>query len=199
MPAAYEAPSLRRLRDTADFLWPNRDRRSDGWIGDADHQTRTSDHNKDPKTGVVRARDLDTDGINKYRVLAALMTRAGMRYVIHDGRIYRAADQWRPRRYEGSNPHPGHVHGSLEHTVAAENNAAPYALLGSVGWPTLRRGAKGQDVKELQALLNAHGAAIKVDGIFGGNTDKAVRSFQAKKKIAVDGIVGRDTKGKLMG
>jgi hypothetical protein len=34
-----------RLRDQIDRRWPNRDKRSDGWIGDSDHAARKSDHN----------------------------------------------------------------------------------------------------------------------------------------------------------
>lgn len=53
---------------------------------------------------------------------------------------------------------------------------------------TLKLGSKGDTVKKLQQLLN-----IKVDGVFGPNTEKAVREFQAKNKLTVDGIVGNNT------
>ena len=53
---------------------------------------------------------------------------------------------------------------------------------------TLKLGSKGDAVKKLQQLLNH-----TVDGNFGPKTDKAVRDFQAKNKLTVDGIVGNNT------
>ena len=56
----------------------------------------------------------------------------------------------------------------------------------------LKKGSKGNDVKELQKKLN-----ISVDGIFGDNTKKAVKSFQKTNKLTQDGIVGKNTAHKL--
>lgn len=58
------------------------------------------------------------------------------------------------------------------------------------GW--LRKGSKGNDVKWVQQYLG-----ITADGIFGPQTDKAVRAFQSKHKLKVDGIVGPMTYGKM--
>ena len=52
---------------------------------------------------------------------------------------------------------------------------------------------EGADVRELQTLLNEHGIACDVDGIFGPATDAAVRAFQIDIRIAVDGIAGPKT------
>lgn len=57
---------------------------------------------------------------------------------------------------------------------------------------TLRRGSRGDAVRELQQKLG-----ITADGIFGPQTDRAVRSFQQEQGIQVDGIVGPQTKEKL--
>lgn len=68
----------------------------------------------------------------------------------------------------------------------------------------LKNGSKGEEVKTLQALLNAKGfkgkdgKALSVDGIFGGNSDYAVKAFQKAKGIGVDGIVGINTWNKLI-
>lgn len=53
---------------------------------------------------------------------------------------------------------------------------------------------KGEDVKYLQKKLAALGFyKDDIDGIFGANTDKAVRAFQKAKRITIDGKVGPQT------
>jgi hypothetical protein len=59
--------------------------------------------------------------------------------------------------------------------------------------PVLQKGSTGAAVKELQQDLNAKGASLDVDGIFGPMTDRAVRSFQGSHACFVDGIVGPQT------
>lgn len=66
----------------------------------------------------------------------------------------------------------------------------------------LRKGSKGEDVRALQILLIGRGYSCGrygSDGDFGAETDKAVRKYQAAKKLEVDGIVGPDTMGALLG
>ena len=63
--------------------------------------------------------------------------------------------------------------------------------------PKLRRGNRGNAVKDLQNLLNNAGAGVKVDGSFGRATYNAVRSFQSSAGIGVDGVVGPRTWNKL--
>jgi peptidoglycan hydrolase-like protein with peptidoglycan-binding domain len=55
--------------------------------------------------------------------------------------------------------------------------------------PTLRRGAQGDLVKDLQTKLNIAPA----DGIFGAYTEATVRQFQLAKQMVPDGIVGPKT------
>lgn len=59
---------------------------------------------------------------------------------------------------------------------------------------TLRKGAKGEEVKTLQRLLG-----IAVDGVFGTYTEKAVRELQLKSGLSVDGVVGTKTWDILLG
>ncbi len=61
----------------------------------------------------------------------------------------------------------------------------------------IRRGQSGQAVRELQQALVARGYPLEVDGKFGPQTEAAVRQFQRASGIAVDGIVGPQTLGKL--
>jgi hypothetical protein len=49
-----------QLRLQVDDSYPDRDKSSDGWIGDTSHKARRSDHNPDAK-GIVRAIDIDRD------------------------------------------------------------------------------------------------------------------------------------------
>jgi len=49
-----------QLREQIDDSFPDRDRTSDGWIGDNRHSNRVSDHNPDVE-GWVRAIDVDRD------------------------------------------------------------------------------------------------------------------------------------------
>lgn len=60
---------------------------------------------------------------------------------------------------------------------------------------TLRKGSKGQDVKELQRLLGG----LAVDGDFGPKTEAAAKAFQSANGLAVDGIVGPKTWAALEG
>ena len=60
-------------------------------------------------------------------------------------------------------------------------------------------GSQGNDVKELQKILNQSGYKLTEDGIFGANTQKAVKDYQTKNGLTVDGIVGTNTWGSLLG
>ena len=54
----------------------------------------------------------------------------------------------------------------------------------------LKKGCKGADVAELQKLLNKAGDSIVVDGDFGSKTLAAVKAYQKRKWLKVDGIAG---------
>src|SRR5699024_11203810 len=62
-------------------------------------------------------------------------------------------------------------------------------------WPKLEN--YGPNVKKVQELLGKAGYDIKVDSSFGPATDKAVRDFQRKHNLAVDGQAGPATQNKL--
>lgn len=57
----------------------------------------------------------------------------------------------------------------------------------------LRRGARGPAVLALQKALIASGYSLTADGIFGPQTEHAVRQFQQARKLVVDGIAGPST------
>jgi N-acetylmuramoyl-L-alanine amidase len=56
-------------------------------------------------------------------------------------------------------------------------------------------GTRGEDVRDVQARLASLGFATEPDdpGTFGGATEAAVRRFQRKRNLPVDGTVGDDT------
>jgi peptidoglycan hydrolase-like protein with peptidoglycan-binding domain len=59
----------------------------------------------------------------------------------------------------------------------------------------LTEGSEGRQVQLLQRALGG----VNVDGIFGPQTEEAVKSFQAKSGLTVDGIVGPQTSAALRG
>lgn len=61
----------------------------------------------------------------------------------------------------------------------------------------LKNGSRGQEVLDIQRQLVLLGYSIKVDGIFGKETEGAVRSFQSKSGIQIDGIVGPQTRAAI--
>ncbi|MFL0248582.1 peptidoglycan-binding domain-containing protein [Candidatus Clostridium stratigraminis] len=61
----------------------------------------------------------------------------------------------------------------------------------------VKLGSRSNDVKYLQTNLNKLGYKLAVDGIFGKLTLAAVKDFQKKNALVVDGIAGPKTFGKL--
>jgi hypothetical protein len=110
-----------QLRLQVDDSYPDRDKSSDGWIGDTSHKARRSDHNPDAK-GIVRAIDIDRDLSGKakpdlmpyladqIRVYAKRDKSKRISYIIFAGRIASPRMGWRWRKYSGVNPHDKHCH-----------------------------------------------------------------------------------------
>lgn len=73
------------------------------------------------------------------------------------------------------------------------------------GQDALRHGDHGPQVLALQHALNRqgigdrHGHRLAEDGRFGDNTRDAVKAFQQRHGLEVDGVVGKDTRGALAG
>ncbi|HEY9416104.1 MAG TPA: hypothetical protein VIQ30_15190 [Pseudonocardia sp.] len=126
----YLAASLVALRTEVNRRWPNRDKSSDGAKGDDAHAQRVSDHNPDWSAGgVVRAVDVDKDGIDVQQLLDAVIRDPRVAYVIWNRRIASATDDGQPwdwEPYDGPNPHTSHVHISIKHTRAAETDTSPW-------------------------------------------------------------------------
>ena len=108
-----------QLRLQIDDSYPDRDRTSDGWIGNRAHQNRPSDHNPDAK-GIVRAIDIDRDLAGKKKpdlmpdlanqIRHAAKSDKRIAYIIFAGKIASPRMGWRWRKYSGINPHDHHCH-----------------------------------------------------------------------------------------
>ena len=59
-------------------------------------------------------------------------------------------------------------------------------------------GSQGPEVRNLQKRLNVYGFKVKADGNFNVATCNAVKKFQRRKHLSVDGIVGPVTYKALM-
>lgn len=125
------AKALNKLVEQVNKLYPQRDKKSDGWIGDAAHESRASDHNPWVKVreggklaGVVTAQDIDRDlshEVKVARIVDALVAHRDPRikYIIWMSRMISSYpaygyDAWQWRPYSGSNKHTEHVHISLK-------------------------------------------------------------------------------------
>lgn len=131
------AKSLDTLRSQINAAYPGRNRSSDGWIGDAAHRRRPSDHNPN-RRGVVQALDITHDprhGVDGGKIVAALVASRDPRvkYIIWDRRIITSyktgrVPAWTWRRYSGSNPHNKHFHVSASNNPALYDDPRPWAL-----------------------------------------------------------------------
>jgi hypothetical protein len=134
------APCLVSLRTEINQLAPNRDKASDGSIGDAAHQAAgTSDHLPDGR-GLVHAIDVDNTGPwpagwSMAKIVQTLVTRSRsgaedrIQNVIYMRTIYSRSWGWTARAYTGPNPHDHHMHVSARYGAATENDTRPWGLL----------------------------------------------------------------------
>ena len=120
-----------QLREQFDDCFGDRDRTSDGWIGDSRHSARKSDHNPDEQ-GWVRAIDVDRDLSGKpkpdlmpdvadqLRQLAKSDKRIS--YIIFAGQIASAKSLWRWKPYAGINKHDHHCH--ISFTIKGDEDSS---------------------------------------------------------------------------
>lgn len=168
----YLAPSLAVLRSEVNRRWPNRSKASDGWIGDAAHSARASDHNPNSR-GSVNALDITASGVDLDVLIEALKADSRVYYIISNRVIYSRTYGFSPRYYSGANPHTLHLHVSIHQTRTAEQNTAAWGVYGSSpGLPgsgvddskptptapvdtrtDLERLVNSMDVKDLEALV----------------------------------------------
>jgi hypothetical protein len=210
---ASPAKCCRQALQDATAHWPNRNKASDGIMGDAAHQKRKSDHN------LGNAYDLTHDpanGVDCHTLSRQVINDPRVTYVIWNRRIYnraRAAEGW--RNYTGQNPHTKHMHVSIRAVARDILTPWPWSAGGATGTepvqpdtttPTatgarLRLNSRGADVSTLQQRLVVWRMMSQedVDGIFGHNTLAVVKEFQRRHGLTIDGIVGPVTWTYLFG
>lgn len=134
-----------QLREQIDDSFANRDRSSDGWIGDSRHGARKSDHNPDA-FGWVRAIDVDRDLSGKtkpdlmpdladqIRLVAKHDPKKRISYIIFDSKITSAKSLWRWIPYKGINKHVHHMHVSFTDKGDQDSSFLQIPLLGGIKW-----------------------------------------------------------------
>jgi hypothetical protein len=131
------AESLQRLLAQINQMAPNRNKASDGSIGDPNHQLRDSDHNPwvtEGNLGVVTARDFTHDpagGCDAQKIADSIVAARDPRvkYIIWNRQICNSQVQpWKWRPYGGSNPHTKHVHISVQPQKAKYDDTTNWQL-----------------------------------------------------------------------
>ena len=136
--AARISKSLDTLRSQVNALAPGRSKASDGWLGDAKHSMRKSDHNAEPD-GTVDAFDLTHDpknGVDIQRVCDAIVASRDRRvsYLICNGKIIAGSNgpkPWTKRAYNGPNKHTKHLHISV--LDAHQDDTTPWDIGAAFG------------------------------------------------------------------
>lgn len=145
-----------RLRTELNQLGPNRDRTTDGSVGDLAHQSSPSGHNPD-LTGYpewadgdsldeVRAIDVDKDGPWLYgqsmeKIVQHLVMRGRkgdpipLAYIIYNRRIWGWFNGWATQTYNGDNPHDKHAHFSGDYSQKADNAGSFNYGIATLGKP----------------------------------------------------------------
>ena len=121
-----------QLRDQIDTWYPDRRTTSDGWLGDARHSARKSDHN--PDAGCVRAIDVDSrldssEGMSVYladQIRICAKTDKRISYIIHNGMIASKILNFKWRKYRGFNKHTKHFHCSF--TKLGDKDSKPFDI-----------------------------------------------------------------------
>lgn len=130
------AESLKKLREQVNEAYPDRDRESDGSIGDAAHASRKSDHNPWVKDrngmGVVTAIDIDANLSPKTSVEVLvrqlfLAKDKRIKYIIWNRKIT-TPDMSGWKAYNGINTHQHHCHISVKPDAALYDSTAEWAL-----------------------------------------------------------------------
>ena len=137
-PVVRLSKSLDTLRSQVNALAPKRKKASDGWLGDAKHSMRKSDHNPEPD-GTVDALDITHDpagGVDIQKLCDAIIKSKDRRvsYLICNGKIIAGnggVKPWIKRPYSGANKHTQHLHVSIKDEY--QDDTAPWKIEAAFG------------------------------------------------------------------
>jgi hypothetical protein len=203
---------LQAFRDQMNMTFPNRDRTSDGTIGDAAHQAEKSGHNSDLTANAeykdgdakdeVRAIDVDSDtgnpDVSMEDVVQHLLrlARAGqlwfIRYMIFNRRIWAASTGWTQQAYTGPSPHTEHLHLSGAYSQAADELAsANYHLEDLVA-------LTDTDIDKIVARIFTYDPGVNADGsVKGGGISAATYANKGNGTVglgtAISSLLSRGT------
>src|ERR1700754_709752 len=143
--------NLAAFRDQMNTFFPNRDKASDGTIGDAAHAAGKSGHNPDDSEFDNAECDSDADNKSEVRAiyidddtrdpdvsmedilqhllhLARTQSNFPVKYMIYNRRIFSASSGWVQKTYTGPSPHTEHLHLSGVCSDQADENYYNYRL-----------------------------------------------------------------------
>ena len=199
-----------KLLAQVNAIAPERNKKTDGSIGDTEHAKRKSDHNPNA-AGVVCAIDITHDpkhGVDGEALANALRTSGDPRinYIIFNKRIAGNGKGWNWRKHTGA-PHSFHVHLSVKQDPALYDDGRPWKLdalkaaapAKSVLLPeaelkpakpsetvNVNRPLTEPEIREAQDLLRKLGYTDvgETDGVWGANSKGALTKFCDANRLA---------------
>ena len=163
----------------------------------------TSNHNTG-SLGICFEGSYNTETMNEIQIKAGqeLITYLLDKYNLLKANVYKHKD-FNSTDCPGANfPFENIQNGATQSVNVSQSNSIEEELKaeckkqGFDSYPVCRKGAKGNITKIIQRLLISKGYSLPIygaDGSYGDETVKAVKSFQTKNGLLVDGIVGQET------
>ena len=187
-----------------------------GWKGDSGHVYGGVTYQSNGVFDIgademfMECKEISAD-FSSIQVGEAVWMKGHIGVYIGDGLVAECSSKWENKvqitavdnmgKTDGYNSRTWEKHGKLPY-VSYETDKKTVAI----ELPVLKKGAKGDEVKALQALLVGYGYKMEnngkvysIDGSFGTATLNAVKKYQADNGLTPDGSVGRKTWTKLLG
>lgn len=129
------------------------------------------------------------------RLMARYIDKAGLRDALdrHDWNAF-------AHGYNGPGYRKNAYHTKLAEAYRRHKSGGTFAPRSTGSAPAIEllgTGSSGEAVRELQHALSAIGYPLRADGIFGTDTETALKAFQRDHGLAADGIAGPRTLGAI--